>query len=449
MKRKINGVVQRTLETTPSWEIGVNRVSTAGDGKGPRGPASGGPPRVLLVGYNGANNTGSESRLLSIIEDVRAVLGPDAIITIPTLNPVNLCRYIEETPTLKVAPIPSIYFSALKRLVRQNDVMLLVEGSCYMDTWTSALLWAFLWSTKQAANYGRPSMAYAVDSGNLTPSNLKRVRRDASRTDLIVTRTQAAADRLDAYGVSAPMEVTADTSFTFEMDPADEGIMERLWPEAASGTVTGIAPVDFHMWPVVIRPWGRKADQYKWPYYFSRSRERTEATQRLAQGFARQATSLIEDHDMYVALVCMEELDEPLARQVQALVPRTDRVRVFSSCELNASEMQGLLKGMEILITSRYHSAVLSSPASVPVVAIGHDPRVEDLMRDMNIYKTNFISHAADDVFERLEDKVDRVLADPAPERDAVRKAHAEHVERARRNRLLLRSFLEERGWSV
>ncbi|MCK5253748.1 MAG: hypothetical protein KAQ96_12400, partial [Thermoplasmata archaeon] len=68
---------------------------------------------------------------------------------------------------------------------------------------------------------------------------------------------------------------------------------------------------------------------------------------------------------------------------------------------------------------------------------------------DMNIYKTNFISHAADDVFERLEENVDRVLADLAPERDAVRKAHAEHVDRAQRNRLLLRTFLEERGWSV
>jgi polysaccharide pyruvyl transferase WcaK-like protein len=402
-----------------------------------------------LVGYNGANNTGSESRLLSIIEDVRKVLGPDAVITIPTLNPTNLCRYIEETPNLRIAPIPSIYFSALKRLVKQNDLMLLVEGSCYMDTWTSALLWAFLWSTKQAAKHGRPSMAYAVDSGNLSPSNLKRVRRDASRTDLIVTRTQAAADRLTGYGVTAPIEVTADTSFTFEMDPADQDAMERLWPEAAAGCVVGVAPVDFYMWPVVIRPWGKRADQYRWPYYYSRSRERTEATARLAKGLARQATKLIEEHGKHVALLCMEELDEPLARWIEALVARKDRVRVFSSCQYNASQMQGILKDLDTLITSRYHSAVLASPASVPVVAIGHDPRVEDLMRDMNIYKTNFIPHAADDLFERLEEKVDRVVADPSPERDVVRKAHAEHVERARRNRQLLRTFLEERGWSV
>ncbi len=404
---------------------------------------------MLLVGYNGANNTGSESRLLSIIEDVRAVLGPEAVITIPTLNPVNLCRYIDEAPNQVIAPIPSIYFGALKRLVRANDLMLLVEGSCYMDTWTSALLWAFLWSTKQAARYGRPSMAFAVDSGHLSPGNAKRVQRDASRTDLIVTRTQAAADRLKGYGVTAPTLVTADTSFTFQMDPADEGIMERLWPEAASGPVTGITPVDFQMWPVVVRPWGRRSDVYKWPYYFSRSPERTEATRRLAEGMARQARSLIDRHGHRVALLCMEELDEPIARQVQSLIGREDRVRVFSSCDLNASEMQGMLKGLDLLITSRYHSVVLSSPAEVPVVAIGHDLRVEDLLRDMNIYKTNFIPHDADDLFERLEEMVERVLSDPAPERKAVRTAHAAHVERARRNRELLRSFLGERGWSV
>jgi polysaccharide pyruvyl transferase WcaK-like protein len=403
---------------------------------------------VLLVGYNGANNTGSESRLLSIIEDVRAVLGPEAVITIPTLNPVNLCRYIDETPNEVIAPIPSIYFGALKRLVRSNDLVLLVEGSCYMDTWTSALLWAFLWSTKQAARFGKPSMAYAVDSGSLSPSNLRRVQRDASLTDLIVTRTQAAADRLKGYGVEAPMDVTADTSFTFEMEASDEGILQSLWPETASGKVAGITPVDFYMWPVVIRPFGRKSNVYRWPYYYSRSRARTEATERLARGLARQASSLIDD-DHHVALVCMEQLDEPLARKVEGLIDRPDKVRVFSSCEYNASEMQGILKGLDLLVTSRYHSAVLSMPAEVPMVAIGHDFRTMDLFQDMNIYKTNFIPHDAEDLFERLEETVGRMLADPASEREAVRRANAEHMERARRNRQLLRSFLEERGWSV
>ncbi|BDZ69790.1 hypothetical protein GCM10025861_03070 [Methanobacterium petrolearium] len=106
--------------------------------------------KVLLVGYNGANNTGSEARLMAIIEDVRRVIGSNTEITVPTLNEENLRRYLKEDEHLHIAPIPSIFFFAVDRLVREHDLVLLVEGSCYMDTWTSALLWAFLWATHSA-----------------------------------------------------------------------------------------------------------------------------------------------------------------------------------------------------------------------------------------------------------------------------------------------------------
>ena len=96
--------------------------------------------RVLLLGYNGANNTGAEALLLADIEDVRAVLGPQAVITIPCINPPNLRRYIKEAPNLRIAPMPTIFFFTLRRLARENDLIMLVEGSTYMDTWTSAML---------------------------------------------------------------------------------------------------------------------------------------------------------------------------------------------------------------------------------------------------------------------------------------------------------------------
>jgi len=127
--------------------------------------------KVLLVGYNGANNTGSEARLIAIIEDLRQVLGPEVQITIPTLNEENLRRYLEEDDFLHIAPIPSIFLFAIRKLVKEHDLVLLVEGSCYMDTWTSALLWAFLWTTKCAHDLGKPCIAYAVDAGELSSLN--------------------------------------------------------------------------------------------------------------------------------------------------------------------------------------------------------------------------------------------------------------------------------------
>ena len=84
-------------------------------------------PKLLLMGYNGANNTGSEARLLAIIEDIRSVLGPEADITVPSLNPPNLRRYLKEGPHQHIESVPSIYFFALRRMVKEHDVIILVE----------------------------------------------------------------------------------------------------------------------------------------------------------------------------------------------------------------------------------------------------------------------------------------------------------------------------------
>ena len=110
------------------------------------------PPKVLLIGYSGANNTGAEALLQADIEDLRAVFGDDALLTVPAVkDPANLRRYLHEGPSLRIVPMPSIFLSATRRLVREHDLVVLVEGSAYMDTWTSALLWYFLWATRCAA----------------------------------------------------------------------------------------------------------------------------------------------------------------------------------------------------------------------------------------------------------------------------------------------------------
>src|SRR4030095_6689811 len=77
-------------------------------------------PTVLLVGYNGANNTGAEALLQADIADLRAVLGPAARLTVPTLNAANLRRYLQPSPTLRIAQIPTIFFPAVRRLVRRH-----------------------------------------------------------------------------------------------------------------------------------------------------------------------------------------------------------------------------------------------------------------------------------------------------------------------------------------
>jgi polysaccharide pyruvyl transferase WcaK-like protein len=406
------------------------------------------PPRVLLVGYNGANNTGAEALLLSDIEDVRAVLGPDAKITVPTLNEANLRRYVREGPNLRIAPIPTLYFQALHRLVRESDLVLLVEGSTYMDTWTPVLLWAYLWASRCAHALGKPCLAYAVDAGELSRLDRWLVRRVASNTDLIVARSRGAAERLHSWGVTAPIEVTADNAFNFRPSEADLGWVQREWPEVGEGLV-GIAAVDVTLWPVVVRPWGRAEDCYRWPYYFSRSPERSGARDSLAATYAALADRLVAEHGKSVALIGMEQLDEPFGREIQRRMVHADRARVFSSRAYSASQLTILLRNLDLLVTSRYHASVLSLAARVPQIAVGHDLRLKTLYDELGLAEEYFLTPHDPTLGTALAERAEQLLAAPEPIRAALGRAFADLTTRAQRNRALLRAFVEARGWKA
>lgn len=404
-------------------------------------------PKVLLSGYNGANNTGSEARLLSIIEDIRAILGSDVHITVPTLNEANLRRYLKEDKFLKIAPISSIFFFDVRRLVKEHDILLLVEGSCYMDTWTSALLWAFLWATRCAYNFKKPSIAYAVDVGHLSTFNRHLVKREASKTDLILTRTESAAEKLKKIGIKAPIEVTADCAFTFKTLKEDANILNETWPESDSGVV-GLAPIDFYLWPVVMRPWGKKENLYKWPYYFSRSKERINETEKLASKWAEEADRIIEKHEKRVALICMEEVDEPLARNIRMKMKHPDMVKIFSSRDYNASQMAHILRNLDLLVTSRYHAGVLSLEAQIPQIAIGHDTRLRGFYVELGLEKY-LLNYMSPEIWNKLEKRVDKLIKNPEMQKKLLKKGFIQHINRASKNPEIFRNFLQKRGWKV
>jgi hypothetical protein len=248
--------------------------------------------------------------------------------------------------------------------------------------------------------------------------------------------------------VTAPIEWTADNAFNFGPRPDDREWARGIWPGVERAPV-GIAAVDFHRWPVVIRPWGRSRDRYRWPYYFSTSPARRRASADLARHYARLADRVVERHDRSVALICMEELDEPIAQAIHLEMAHPDRACVFSSRQLDASRMTALLRSLSALVTSRYHASVLSLADAVPQVAVGHDLRLRTLYAELGLEPEYFLPPEGPHLFDRMAEAVDKLLSDPVEVRDRIRAGHGAHIALARRNRDLLRSFALEHGWGV
>ncbi len=396
----------------------------------------------MLVGYNGANNTGAEAKLLAIIKEIRAVLGPDAIITIPSLNEENLRRYIPESPTMKIKSVrPSLFFLDIRNFVKQNDLIMLVEGSCYMDTWGSALLWYYLLATRYAHSMGKPCVGYSVDAGKASRFNGWLIRREAGKSNIILARTQKAADRLKKWGVKAPIEVTADNAFSFNPNPADEGLLKKVWPEASY--VVGVAAEDIYKWPVVIRPYASKKFLYRWPYYYTHTKESQEKSELLADVLAVQADEMIEDYGTSVALLSMEGLDATFGKKIQSLMKHPDKTRIFTSIDYNASQMTSILRSLDLLITSRYHAGVLSLAHQVPQTAIGHDLRIKDLYFDLGI-EDLFVDHEDPDRYKLLSDNVATLFSKYDVIKTKLRVGYDQYRVRETKNTLLFKSFLED-----
>jgi len=398
-------------------------------------------PRILLVGYNGANNTGAEAKLLVAVDEIRSVLGQDACITVPSLNEDNLRRYLPEAPNLKIKPVrPSLFFVDIKKSVRENDLILLVEGSCYMDTWASALLWYYLLATRYAHSMKKPCVAYSVDAGSASRFNRWLIRREASKTNLILARTKNAAERLHKWGVKAPIEVTADNAFAFQPNPQDHDILKRVWPEASK--VVGIAAEDIYLWPVQIKLWDKKQYCYSWPYYYQHSKACKEKSQLLSNILALQADELVEKYDKDIALLSMEGLDTAFTKKIQKRMKHADRTQVFSSIQYNASQMASILRSLDLLITSRYHAGVLSLPNQVPQTGIGHDLRIQDYYNDLEMPEL-FIDHEDPDINQRLTNNVETLFNQNNSIKAKLRKGYDEYRKSEKKNVQLFRAFLE------
>ena len=136
-----------------------------------------------------------------------------------------------------------------------------------------------------------------------------------------------------------------------------------------------MAVIDFNLWPVVIKPWGPRKNLYKWPYYFSRSKTNIQRTNELALNWATEADRIIEKHGKNIALICMEELDEPSSHKNS------------TKNETSRKHPHILFKGIQCITNdrntqrSRFVSYIpLScrctvSKSNIPQIAIGHDPQ--------------------------------------------------------------------------
>ena len=392
--------------------------------------------KIFMLGYGGANNTGSEIRILTIIDDVRAVFGDSINITLGTLDREKTSKIINETEYLKIVEIPYIFPLAVWRLAKKHNILMLIEGSTFKDNWSSALLYLFLWGGWAAKRHGKYSLAYAVDAGQMSSINQYLTRLVCQEMDLIITRTKAAKQKLHDLGIQREIFVTTDTAFQFQYHPV----------ETTNVPVVGIAPVEFYKWPVHFKLWGPRELCYHWPYYFSWDSDRAQQSEILVEAWVKLIQHIINERGWRIKLIAMEELDRNICNRILDRVQPQISLQIEKSFagERSPQDIANELQRLSFLVTSRYHACVLSMNGGVPQMALYHDERLSSIYQELGL-SDYAVEIGRPDLFCNLKKIFEQlVLNAPFVSERLCNRFHSYYLPSSKSNREILKNWYQD-----
>lgn len=155
--------------------------------------------------------------------------------------------------------------------------------------------------------------------------------------------------------------------------------------------------------------------------------ERREKFQHYLSEIAQAVNRYQQEHNAFVAILGMEQLDEGACKRFEQLMEGPHQV--YHSKNHDVFQMTGLLRQFSMLVTSRYHAAVLSMKRAIPLVAISMDGRLDGVIQETEL-ADHYLHHVDDaDLGEHLTTSLH--LADLSREKisNTIRgyQAHNEH----------------------
>lgn len=351
--------------------------------------------RVLLVGYNGANNTGADVRTASIARQLKQIYGPENLeITVMALDPEWLRSYFDDDVSLY--GFTTAFLLPLYRACSVHHAAVIAEGSVLKGTFADALTLYFCEACGIMRSQHKPCIAYGAEAGHMDPF-LRKTVADLCSDTYFIARSEASMEVIQSLGLQG--HIGTDAAWCYDGAVSDAKAQE--WLKAAGWDVSkrciGVAVIDAFCWPVrssLIRYlMRRKEGRYdKW-YYFSRSAERTEALERYIDNIADAVNRISAEEDLFPVVIGMEKLDAEVCRKLKAKLNRP--CAMLLSANEKADLMTGVLRQMDLLLTSRYHAAVLSMERAIPIVAVSMDERLDSLLAESGV-AGKYLFHTTD-----------------------------------------------------
>lgn len=362
--------------------------------------------KVLLAGYNGARNTGSDVRVAALADQITAALGADNVeVSVMSFDVESTAPYFEGK--VRQVSFSTIFFIPLLKACSEHHVVVLCEGSTFKSKFADALTLYSCEAAGVARAQGKPCVAYGGEIGQMTPY-LERTVGDLCTDVFFMARSEASCEEARGLGLQAFQGT--DTAWTFDSSRGHETAMRLLREGGWDGRrpLLTIAPINPYWWPVKssLFKWAasklgskRYTPFQKW-YFFSWSDERAEAYRRYLDSLAAAARTFACERGFQLVIAGMEKLDEDACAQTAERLG--GGIPVVLSKHHDGYVMGEILRSSSLLLTSRYHAQVLATGANVPAVAVSMDERLDNLAAELGMPSELLLHVGQSDLAERI-----------------------------------------------
>ena len=347
--------------------------------------------KILLVGYNGARNTGADVRVAAIVDQLEEMYEKDRIeISVMTLDIDNFKGYFK--PYINLIKFSSIFFFDVLKACSNHHVAILCEGSTLKSKFANALTLFYCETAGIMKAQRKPCIAYGSEAGEMEPF-LKKVVQKLFSEVYFIARTQNSLETVQALGIKGHRGT--DTAWTFVASDKGNKVFTELYKKGWDGKkpLIGVAPINPFWWPVKPSLWkyfisfvtGNRDLQFQKWYFFSWSKDRKHRYEKYLTELAKAINEQVYMNETHVVIIGMEQLDEAACLRLAELLDQP--ASILLSREHDGFELAKILQSLSLLITSRYHACVLAMDASVPTVAVSMDERLDNIIEELGYTK--------------------------------------------------------------
>lgn len=347
--------------------------------------APGQPLELLLAGYFGAGNVGSDMRAHEIVRQLCHLLGEDqvtfAALTLTDEWPRDVLGGVAHLPFDDYPP------NVLASAVAGHHGVVACEGSMFKSKFSNVLSAFMAGTLGLAARADKLSVGYGAEVAAMD-EDLSRFVSEQAAGALIICRNDASFRTAEAISLRALPG--ADTAWTFAAAPRDRAcaLLGDLGWNGEDKILTVCASNPF-WWPVRANPamalemqkTGRHADLFYGSVFFHAHNDEIEGKYRhYIDQLGSAVNTLCHRLDAFPLIVGMERVDARACRDLTEKVAGTPPIIMGYQHEVR--DVVAVLRLSALLISSRFHAMVGAMPGCVRSIGVAMDERIKNLLHD-------------------------------------------------------------------